>query len=186
MGTTSVEKNSIILTDNSASEKENFFPKAGIFRRAGAFFIDHIILLVTFLFVFNNYFDFFLYKIIFSSWQFALLITIIILIVELYFILFEWLWKGKTPGKFLMGICVVNEGKENLDFFSILVRNLLRCTYFIPPFFILPDLICVIVSKRNKRLGDLFAGTVCVKKEYSDQKTSLKLKNFLWFYKKPD
>jgi uncharacterized RDD family membrane protein YckC len=157
-----VEKNSIIMTENSASEKENFFPNAGIFRRAVAFFIDHLILLVAFLFVFNNYFDFFLYKIIFSSRQFALLVTIIILIVELYFVLFEWLWRGKTPGKFLMGIFVVKEGEKDLDFYSLLVRNLLRCTYFIPPFFVLPDLISVIVSKRNKRLGDLFAGTVCV------------------------
>lgn len=160
-----METNSPIAPEIPSSEKEFLLPVAGIFRRGMAFFIDHLILLVTFLFVFNYYFDFFLYKIIFSSWQFALLVTIIILIVELYFVLFEWLWKGKTPGKFLSGIFVAKEGNKELDFYSLLVRNLLRCTYFIPPFFILPDVISVIVSKRNKRLGDLVAGTVCLVKK---------------------
>lgn len=160
-----METNSIIVPENSASEKEILMPKAGIFRRGMAFFMDHLILLVTFLFVFNHYFDFFLYKIIFSSRQFALLVAIIIFIVELYFVLFEWLWNGKTPGKVLLGIFVVKEGKKDLDFYSLLVRNLLRCTYFIPPLFILPDLISIIVSKQNKRLGDLAAGTVCVVKK---------------------
>ncbi|MCU7496997.1 MAG: RDD family protein [Ignavibacteria bacterium] len=150
------------IIDISDSGNGTSLPKAGIFRRGVAFFIDHIILLVTFLFVFNQYFDFFLYKIIFSAWRFSLSVSIIIFAIELYFVLFEWLWKGKTPGKFLAGICVAKEGKKELDFYSLLVRNLLRCTYFIPPFFILPDLISILASKRNKRLGDIAAGTVCI------------------------
>ncbi|HEX2868904.1 MAG TPA: RDD family protein [Ignavibacteriales bacterium] len=151
--------------DIAAGNQETGVPKepqAGLFRRGFAFLIDHLILFVTFLFVFNYYFDFFLYKIIFSPWQFSLYTTIAIFTFELYFILFEWFWKGKTPGKFLLSIYAAREDGRELDFYSVLVRNLLRCTYFIPPFFILPDVVSLLLTKRRRRLGDLIAGTVCL------------------------
>lgn len=157
-GTSSVEIKNDITSENSDLGVKTL--PAGLFRRGFAFIIDHIILGVTFLFVFNYYFDFFLYKIIFSPWQFSLCTTIAIFTFELYFVLFEWLWKGRTPGKFLLGIYAAGEKGRDLDFYSVLIRNLLRCTYFIPPFFILPDVISILVTKKNKRLGDLIAGTV--------------------------
>jgi uncharacterized RDD family membrane protein YckC len=43
-----------------------------------------------------------------------------------YFILFEWRWGGRTPGKRLLGIRVVRDGGFPLDFTSAVVRNVVR------------------------------------------------------------
>ncbi|MGE5401034.1 MAG: RDD family protein [Ignavibacteriales bacterium] len=137
--------------------------KAGFLRRGLSFCIDHLIIFILILASINKFFNLFLYKIDFSSWIFALIVTIIVIIIEIYFIAFEWFWKGTTPGKWLLKIRVVNDNGGEPDLNSILVRNFLRCIYFIPPFFILPDIICMIFNKSNKRIGDIIAGTYCVK-----------------------
>jgi uncharacterized RDD family membrane protein YckC len=80
-----------------------------------------------------------------------------------YFLLFEWLWNGQTPGKHLMHLRVVKDGGYPISFFDSVVRNLLRVVdCYLPPFFFAVGIVCIFVHPRHKRLGDLAARTVVV------------------------
>src|SRR5262249_51827245 len=43
-----------------------------------------------------------------------------------YFLLFEWLWHGQTPGKRLIGIRVIDREGTSISFGQAAVRNVLR------------------------------------------------------------
>jgi uncharacterized RDD family membrane protein YckC len=77
-----------------------------------------------------------------------------------YYIVME-ATSGATLGKKAMGIKVVKEGGEPLDWQASIVRNLMRivdgfCFYLVAA-------ITVWVSKRKQRLGDMAAHTLVVK-----------------------
>ena len=77
-----------------------------------------------------------------------------------YYIVME-ATSGATLGKKAMGIKVVKEGGEPLDWQAAIVRNLMRivdgfCFYLV-------GAITVWVSKRKQRLGDMAAHTLVVK-----------------------
>jgi uncharacterized RDD family membrane protein YckC len=68
---------------------------------------------------------------------------------------------GATLGKKLMGLKVVREGGEAMDWGAAIIRNLLR---FIDGFFFyLVGAIVVWVSKKRQRLGDMAAKTLVVR-----------------------
>src|SRR5690348_3539425 len=75
-----------------------------------------------------------------------------------YFLLFEALNDGRTPGKHLMGIRVVMETGHPITFAAAAVRNLIRIVDALP--FGLVGLAFMLFHPQNKRLGDLVAGTV--------------------------
>jgi uncharacterized RDD family membrane protein YckC len=79
-----------------------------------------------------------------------------------YFALFEWLWEGQTPGKRLLGIRVVRDGGFPLDFMSAVVRNLIRIVEVALGYYAVSAL-CTLLSPRNRRLGDMAAGTLVVR-----------------------
>lgn len=79
-----------------------------------------------------------------------------------YFIIFEALSNGQTPGKRLMEIRVVRDGGYPIDFMSSLIRNLIRVVETIFGFYAI-SAISALVSPQNKRLGDLAAGTIVVR-----------------------
>jgi uncharacterized RDD family membrane protein YckC len=81
-----------------------------------------------------------------------------------YFILFEWLLNGQTPGKRLLHVRVVKEGGYALRLFDTLVRNLLRVVDFIPAFYGV-GLASLLLTRHSQRLGDLAAGTLVVHQE---------------------
>ena len=76
-----------------------------------------------------------------------------------YFILFEGLRRGQTPGKRLAGIRVVMDTGHPVTFGAAAARNLLRVADFLPPPYLI-GLLLVAFHPRAKRLGDLVAGTV--------------------------
>lgn len=80
-----------------------------------------------------------------------------------YFLIFEWLWNGQTPGKRAVKIRVVKDRGYPISFLDSVVRNLLRVVdcYF-PPFFFAVGIVCIFVHPRHKRIGDLAARTVVV------------------------
>ena len=78
-----------------------------------------------------------------------------------YFILFEWLWNGQTPGKRLLHVQVIREGGYALRFFDTLLRNLLRVVDFLPLFYGV-GLVSLLLTNRSQRLGDVVAGTLVV------------------------
>ena len=86
-----------------------------------------------------------------------------------YFLLFEWLWHGQTPGKRALGIRVIQTSGTALSFTQSAVRNLLRVVDGLP--LLIPDLVPVAYGvgfvaaacdRENRRLGDLAAGTLVV------------------------
>jgi uncharacterized membrane protein SpoIIM required for sporulation/uncharacterized RDD family membrane protein YckC len=80
-----------------------------------------------------------------------------------YFVLFEGLRDGQTPGKRWMGIRVVHDGGFPLTMRGAAVRNLIRVVDIQPaPSWIVGGL-CMMLHPRTKRLGDLAAGTVVVR-----------------------
>jgi hypothetical protein len=79
-----------------------------------------------------------------------------------YFIVFEALWNGQTPGKRLLGLRVVRDGGYPIDFGASLIRNLIRVGEQIVGYYILAT-ISALISPENKRLGDLAAGTIVVR-----------------------
>lgn len=76
-----------------------------------------------------------------------------------YFILFETVWNGQTPGKRLLKLRVVQENGLSLTFLMVLIRNLLRVIDALPVGYAI-GILAVLISKRNQRLGDLAAGTI--------------------------
>lgn len=92
----------------------------------------------------------------------AVLIAIVFMVLFGYFIVFEALWNGQTPGKRLLGVRVVRDGGYPIDAGAAAIRNLVRVGEFSFGFYVL-SAISTIVSPLNKRLGDLAAGTIVVR-----------------------
>jgi uncharacterized membrane protein SpoIIM required for sporulation/uncharacterized RDD family membrane protein YckC len=76
-----------------------------------------------------------------------------------YFILFEGLRQGQTPGKRMVGIRVVSDTGNAVSLSAAAARNLMRIADFLPPPYLTGALL-VALHPRGKRLGDMVAGTV--------------------------
>lgn len=102
-------------------------------------------------------------------WAAALTVLAIFAIYWGYFVAFETLWSGQTPGKRMMRLRVVREDGRPVRFFEVFVRNLLRVAIDFQP---LPSyaigVVSIIFSARSKRVGDFVAGTVVVKERATE------------------
>lgn len=79
-----------------------------------------------------------------------------------YYVAFELLSSGRTAGKHLAGLRAVRAGGGPIDLPASAVRTLLRLIDMLPSFYLL-GLVCIAVTRRNQRLGDLAAGTLVVR-----------------------
>lgn len=79
-----------------------------------------------------------------------------------YFVVFEVLNHGRTPGKAMFHIRVIAVDGQPVGFGQSMVRNLLRLVDLFPLFPVLGP-IAILASERNQRIGDLAAGTVVVR-----------------------
>jgi uncharacterized RDD family membrane protein YckC len=106
-----------------------------------------------------------------SKWALALLIIIAFIIWSSYFIVFEWLWNGQTPGKRWLKLRVIREDGRPITFWEAAVRNLLRIFDIMPfPFYSI-GLISVFISTRDQRVGDFVAGSVVVRERETEAPT---------------
>jgi uncharacterized membrane protein SpoIIM required for sporulation/uncharacterized RDD family membrane protein YckC len=80
-----------------------------------------------------------------------------------YFIYFEGLRDGQTPGKRALGLRVIQDGGYPVGLREALVRNLLRLIDVMPPPTWLLGAAVMMLHPRTKRVGDLVAGTVVVR-----------------------
>lgn len=80
-----------------------------------------------------------------------------------YFVFYEGLRDGQTPGKRRMGIRVVQDGGYPLTVRAAAVRNLMRVVDSLPPPSWAVGGISMMLHPQTKRLGDLAAGTVVVR-----------------------
>lgn len=150
------------------------FYLAGIFERMLACAIDHVIILITFwlLIMVVGFFGLLAGE---GLGAFVLYggVLLGVFIAWTYFIVFEGLWGGRTPGKALLKLRVVSGEGTPIHMKQAVVRNLLRVVDMIPsvggigsfsvmPFYAL-GFTSAFFSRRNQRLGDLAANTVVVK-----------------------
>jgi uncharacterized RDD family membrane protein YckC len=97
------------------------------------------------------------------KWVLAVLIVAVFLIWSSYFALFEWAWNGQTPGKRWLRLRVIREDGRPVTFWEAAARNLLRIFDMTPFPFYSVGLVCVFISSRDQRIGDMVAGTVVVR-----------------------
>ncbi len=96
-----------------------------------------------------------------QKWFVAGIIFIFFLLYGGYFSLFETFQNGQTPGKRVMKIRVIKDSGRQITFFEALARNLLRVVDMMPgPYLV--GVVSIMVSRQNKRLGDLVADTIVV------------------------
>jgi uncharacterized RDD family membrane protein YckC len=96
-----------------------------------------------------------------SIWAVAILIFFFFLLMYGYFILFESIWDGQTPGKRLTHIRVIKDSGQPITAIDAVGRNLLRIIDQLPAAYGI-GLLCAWISPQSKRLGDYVAGTVVV------------------------
>jgi uncharacterized RDD family membrane protein YckC len=108
------------------------------------------------------------------KWAVAIMIFALFLIFAGYFIVFEWLWNGQTPGKRLMKLRVIREDGRPITLWEAVARNLLRIFDAIPGFLV-PiyslGLVSIFLSSRDQRFGDMFAGTVVIRERTDEAPT---------------
>ncbi len=158
--------NRITLQTPESVELE--FTLAGIGNRALALLIDYIALFFT-LFVFwvvwivlVSQLQKLLTQLDLGKWLLAIAILINFFVYMGYFVFFEVLWQGQTPGKRYTKIRVIRDDGRRVGLQQATLRSLLRPiddTLFIGAFLIM-------LGRQEKRLGDMAAGTLVIQEEY--------------------
>jgi len=141
-------------------------PIAGIGSRFIALLVDYLIWIPGILIV-GRLFAYFLpslsaFNKLSEQWAFAIYLFLIFLFNWGYFTLFEAFWNGRTPGKRVARIRVIERSGRPIGLFESMARNFIRYVDQIP-FFYAVGAITIFVTKDHQRLGDLAAGTLVVR-----------------------
>jgi len=97
-----------------------------------------------------------------AQWAVAIIVFLISLFNWGYFTLFEAFWNGRTPGKRVARIRVIQRTGRAIGLFESMARNLVRYIDQLP-FFYAVGVVTVFVTRQHQRLGDLAAGTLVVR-----------------------
>jgi len=143
------------------------FPTAGVGMRAIAQLIDMLILLAlyialafAYIFVEN------------SDYAVATLLIIGAVGTGAYYVGCEYFMGGQTVGKRAVSIRVVQMEGRNAGLLAVVIRNLFRLIDMLPAGYFL-GMIVVMSSSRDRRIGDMVAGTIVVVEK---EKERLKLR----------
>ena len=156
------------ITHQTPESVELEFTLAGIGNRAWALVIDYHILgllLVVFLTVWSilsyqlvEIWGSLFRQIDIGLWLVAIALLVMFFIYTGYFVIFETLWQGQTPGKRFAKIRVIRDDGRPISIQQATLRSLLR------PFddFLFLGAFLIAFTRREKRLGDLAAGTIVI------------------------
>jgi uncharacterized membrane protein SpoIIM required for sporulation/uncharacterized RDD family membrane protein YckC len=97
-----------------------------------------------------------------DSWVWAFAVLVYFLVTWGYFLFFEALNRGQTPGKKWTGIRVLRDDGLPVGWRESALRNLVRAADLLPPPACIVGGLAIMLSKDGKRLGDLLAGTIVV------------------------
>jgi uncharacterized RDD family membrane protein YckC len=97
-----------------------------------------------------------------GQWAVAIVIFLVFLLNWGYFTLFEAFWNGRTPGKRIARIRVIQRSGRAIGLFESMARNLVRYVDQFPSFYAV-GVIAMFVTRQHQRLGDLAAGTLVVR-----------------------
>lgn len=78
-----------------------------------------------------------------------------------YYIFFELLWNGQSPGKRLVGLRVISQQGAPIDVAAAIIRNLVRIVDFLPLYYGI-GVLSMFIDTQARRLGDFAAGTLVV------------------------
>ncbi len=148
------------------------FTLAGIGNRAYALLIDYIVfgsillgILITRLIFYTQLADaiasFAGSNSSLDLWLQAIQILVTFFIYVGYFVFFEALWQGQTPGKRYVKIRVICDDGRPIRLQQSTLRALLRPV----DDFLFLAVFLIALTKREKRLGDLLAGTLVIQEE---------------------
>lgn len=98
-----------------------------------------------------------------TAWALAILVIMQFALLWGYYLLFEGLGDGQTPGKRVFRLRAVRDGGYSVGFAASAVRNLMRIVDLQPAFTYLIGITSIVFSKSGKRLGDIVAGTIVVR-----------------------
>ena len=140
---------------------------AGIGSRFLAALVDTLIIAVLLLVVFMT--GAFLTRTILDNlsdsatgWIVALIGLIAFAFLWGYYIFFELLWNGQSPGKRWVGLRVIKTDGTPITLSESIIRNLVRLVDFLPAYYGL-GVVVMFVNDQARRLGDLAAGTLVVR-----------------------
>ncbi len=142
-------------------------PLAGIGSRFVALLVDMLIwfagflLLVILLAIFLPGIEAF--SKISEQWAVAVVIFIVFLLFWGYFTLFEAFWNGRTPGKRVARIRVIQRSGRAISLFESMARNLVRYVDMQPFPMYAVGVVAIFSTRHHQRLGDLAAGTLVVR-----------------------
>jgi uncharacterized RDD family membrane protein YckC len=78
-----------------------------------------------------------------------------------YYVVFDLVWDGQSPGKRLFELRVIKSAGHPIGFYDSALRNLLRAADIVP-FSYAAGVIAILCTRRFQRLGDLAADTIVV------------------------
>lgn len=154
------------------------FKLAGLGSRAAAFLIDSVILGAANLLLFVIGFIVITGEIsLFETSTFGpvflgILVIIIFAIQWGYFIAFEYFSGGRTIGKKVIGIRVIQDNGHSVTLLSSLIRNLLRIVDYFPVSYLI-GMVMIFFHPKHKRVGDVVAGTIVVHERKAKSKKRL-------------
>lgn len=97
-----------------------------------------------------------------NPWIYAAAGLISFMILWGFYIIFEMIWNGQTPGKRMVKLRVVRLDGTPITLADSLIRNILRLIDFLPFNYAL-GVIVMFVNKQSRRIGDLAAGTLVIR-----------------------
>lgn len=96
-----------------------------------------------------------------SAWMYAIFGLVAAIFYWGYYIFFEMLWNGQSPGKRWVGLRVIRADGTPITLSESLIRNLARLVDFLPAAYGI-GIVTMFIDKQSRRLGDLAAGTLVV------------------------
>lgn len=106
-----------------------------------------------------------------GAWVVGLVGLISFLFLWGYYIFFEMLWNGQTPGKKAIKLRVIRSDGTAITLTESVIRNLVRLVDFLPAFYGIGT-VSIFINRQTRRLGDLAAGTLVVHEK--NQQVTLK------------
>ena len=97
-----------------------------------------------------------------GSLMLGLFALAVFIVMAGYYMVFEILWNGQTPGKRLLGVRVMRENGYPIRPVDSVVRNLVRIVDWLPGMYGV-GVLTMLLNKRSKRLGDFASGTIVVR-----------------------
>ncbi len=138
---------------------------AGIGSRFLAALVDSILIVLLQIIVFGTLILLLGMDNLFSSdaptWAIAVLSLVAFMFFWGYYIFFEFLWNGQSPGKRMVGLRVIRLDGLPVTAAEVVIRNLVRLLDFLPTAYGV-GVVTMFVNEKSRRLGDLAAGTVVV------------------------